>query len=66
MFLDGSVLEAFANDTLALTARVYNVASGPLRLQLEGDAKVTSLRAWQISPISTDRLTHSLCLPKNG
>jgi beta-fructofuranosidase len=65
MFLDGSVLEVFANDTLALTARVYNVASGPLRLQLEGDARVTSLRAWQFSPISKDRLTRSLCSPTN-
>jgi len=60
MFLDGSVLEVFANDTVALTARIYNASSGPVRLQLEGDAKITSLHAWQISPISKDRLTSSL------
>jgi len=61
MFLDGSVLEVFANETITLTARVYQVPSGPLRLKFEGDAKLMSLDAWRMQPISKDRLTGSLC-----
>ncbi len=61
IFLDGSVLEIFANGTTSMTARVYQIPSGPLRLRLEGDAKVTSFDAWQMEPISQDRLTGSLC-----
>jgi beta-fructofuranosidase len=61
MFLDGSVLEIFANDATALTARVYQIPSGPLRLKLDGDAELLSLAVWQMTPISNDRLTGSLC-----
>lgn len=61
LFLDGSVLEVFANGTTSLTARIYRIASGPLRLKLEGDAELISLDAWQMTPISKDRLTASLC-----
>ncbi len=61
MFLDGSVLEVFANDTTALTARIYQIPSGPLRLKLEGNAELMALDAWQMKPISKDRLTTSLC-----
>jgi beta-fructofuranosidase len=61
VFLDGSVLEIFANGTTSMTARVYRVPSGPLRLKLEGDAKLTSFDVWQLTPISKDRLTASLC-----
>jgi sucrose-6-phosphate hydrolase SacC (GH32 family) len=62
MFLDGSVLEVFANDTVALTARLYQIPSGPLRLKLDGDVKITSLHTWQMKPISKNRLTGSFCL----
>ena len=61
MFLDGSVLEVFANETVALTARVYQIPTGPLRLKLEGDVEATSLHTWGMKPISKDRLTGSLC-----
>ena len=61
MFLDGSVLEIFVNQTVALTARIYTVPSGPLRLKLAGDAELISLDVWQMKPISKDRLTGSLC-----
>jgi beta-fructofuranosidase len=61
MFLDGSVLEVFANETVALTARVYRIPSGPLRLKLEGDVTLASLHTWQMKPISKDRLTGSFC-----
>ena len=56
IFLDGSVLEVFANGTVALTARVYQVPSGSLRLKLDGHAKLLSLNAWQLKPISVGRL----------
>ena len=61
IFLDGSVLEVFANKTAALTARIYQIPSGPLRLKLDGDAEIISLDSWQMKPISKDRLTGSLC-----
>ena len=61
MFLDGSVLEVFANETVALTARVYQIPSGPLRLKFDGDVKISSLHTWQMKPISKDRLTGPLC-----
>jgi len=60
-FLDGSVVEVFANDTVTLTARVYQVPSGPLCLKLEGDVTLGSMYAWRMKPISKDRLTGSLC-----
>jgi sucrose-6-phosphate hydrolase SacC (GH32 family) len=61
IFLDGSVLEVFANGTTSLTKRVYQIPSGPLTLKLAGDAELISLDAWQMTPISRDRLTGSLC-----
>jgi beta-fructofuranosidase len=61
MFLDGSVLEIFANGTTSITARVYEIPSGPLRPKLEGNAKLMAFDAWQMTPISKDRLTSSLC-----
>ena len=61
MFLDGSVLEVFANDTTALTARLYRNPAPLLRITLEGNAEINSLHTWQMNPISKDRLTGSLC-----
>jgi beta-fructofuranosidase len=60
MFLDGSVLELFANEATAVTARIYQIPSSPLHLAIEG-ADLVSLEAWQMKPISKDRLTGSLC-----
>jgi beta-fructofuranosidase len=61
LFLDGSVLEIFANDDAAMTARIYRIPAGPLRVKLDG-AEPLSFDAWQMQPISKDRLTGSLCL----
>jgi len=61
LFLDGSVLEIFANGTTAVTARIYQIPSSPLRVRLEGNAELTTFDAWQMTPISKDRLTGSLC-----
>ena len=57
MFLDGSVLEVFADRTVVLTARVYQIPSGPLRLKLEGEVEVLSVEVWPMNPISKNRLT---------
>lgn len=61
IFLDGSVLEIFVNEAIALTARVYQRPSGPLGMKIEGDVEPISLDVWQMTPISKDRLTGSLC-----
>jgi len=60
ILIDGSVVEVFIENGPTLTARIYQVPSGPLRLKLEG-ATINSLDAWQMKPISKDRLTGSLC-----
>jgi len=61
MFLDGSVVEIFANKTVSLTVRTYEIPSGPLLFKPEGDAEIISFDAWHMSPISSDRLTGSWC-----
>ncbi len=61
MFLDGSVLEVFANDTTALTARLYQHPSQSLKFSLEGNTEIASLNVWHMNAISKDRLTGSLC-----
>jgi beta-fructofuranosidase len=61
MYLDGSVLEVFANERTAVTARIYLTPSGPLRLTLAGDVEILSFDAWQMSAISNNRLTSPLC-----
>jgi len=61
MLVDGSVIEVFVENGPTLTARIYQVPSGPLRLRLEGNAEIKSLDLWQMKPISKDRLTGSLC-----
>ncbi|HKT87469.1 MAG TPA: glycoside hydrolase family 32 protein [Candidatus Sulfotelmatobacter sp.] len=59
-FLDGSVLEVFANGTTAATARVYHAITSPLRLRFE-NGELISLDVWQMKPISSNRLTSPLC-----
>ena len=60
IFIDGSVIEIFANGA-AITARSYEIPSGPLRLRLQGAAGVQSVETWEMKPISSDRLTGSFC-----
>jgi len=58
LFFDASVLECFADDTLALTTRLYHVPNSPLRLSAT-DADLAALHSLSISPIkpiSPDRL----------
>jgi beta-fructofuranosidase len=59
LYLDASVAELICDRKHAVTTRIYRKPEGALRLVL-GDsdlAQLTSLEAWQLRPISTDRLT---------
>jgi beta-fructofuranosidase len=59
LFLDASVAELICDRKHAVTTRIYRKPEGPLRLVL-GDsdlAQFISLEAWQLRPISSDRLT---------
>ena len=56
-FIDGSVIEVFANRRVAMVARLYGL-SGGLSLFSEGGAtRAASLDLWEMRPISDDRLT---------
>lgn len=59
VYLDASVAEFFANDLHVLTTRIYREPDGPLRLHLSDDAlsNLKDFVAWQLRPISPDRLT---------
>ena len=57
VFVDGSVMEVFANDRVAITARVYKVPSAPLEVDVLEEDGVKSLEVWGIRAISPDRLT---------
>ncbi|MBI4893971.1 MAG: glycoside hydrolase family 32 protein [Acidobacteria bacterium] len=52
IFLDGSVIEIFANRRTWLTGRVYGPAAG---ISMSG--KASHLEAWPLEPVSKDRLT---------
>jgi beta-fructofuranosidase len=60
VFLDGSVIEIFANDRFCLSARVYPAGPRSTGVALHasgGTASMVSLEAWEMRPISPDRLT---------
>ena len=57
VLIDASVLEVFANDSAAITARVYAVPSTPLQIEVSDITAVESLDSWQMQPISPDRLS---------
>jgi beta-fructofuranosidase len=51
IFVDGSVIEVFANQSTVVAGRIYNTS---------GRVEVTATRnveCWELTPISTDRLT---------
>ena len=52
IFLDGSVVEVFANSRTWLTGRVY----GPIQ-PLSMNGKPSKLESWPIEPVSSNRLT---------
>ena len=60
IFLDGSVVEIFANDRFCLTSRIYPAGRRSTGVELYssgGDASLASFEAWEMRPISPDRLT---------
>jgi len=59
LVLDASVAEFFCNSLHALTSRIYRQPAGPLRLRIppESLSRLRTLTAWQLRPISGDRLT---------
>jgi beta-fructofuranosidase len=59
LVLDASVAEFFCNSLHVLTSRIYRKPAGPLRVEISGESssRLDSLEAWQLRPISNDRLT---------
>jgi beta-fructofuranosidase len=57
LFVDGSVLELFANETAVITERIYIAPKTPLKIVLQPGTPVTSIDLWPMKPISPDRLT---------
>jgi len=59
LFLDASVAELICNAKHAVTTRFYRKPDGALRIRVSDNdlLAVTSLKAWQLRPISPDRLT---------
>jgi beta-fructofuranosidase len=59
-YIDGSVIEVFANNRLAYTKRFYYSGGLAPRASIAVTGKTTDIRElsmWQLSPISGDRLT---------
>jgi len=59
LVLDASVAEFFCNSQQVLTTRIYRKPSGKLHLQIDeaNRARLTTMQAWPLRPISKDRLT---------
>jgi len=59
LYVDGSVAELLCDRRHAFTTRIYRKPNGPLRFHSSEPFKEAFyvLHAWQLKPISTDRLT---------
>jgi beta-fructofuranosidase len=59
LFVDASVAELICDNTHALTTRIYRKPDRPLGVVIKGSdlGGVESFQAWQLKPISRDRLT---------
>ncbi len=58
LFVDGSVAELICDNRHAITSRIYRKPDGPLGVAAESTlARFIQLNAWQVRPISRDRLT---------
>ena len=58
LYLDGSVVEAFLNDRLAHTSRVYDIDPAHATVTiLDRESAIASAKLWQMQPISPNRLT---------
>jgi fructan beta-fructosidase len=59
-YIDASVIETFANGRASISYRAYPVNPASLGIGLfskGGTARLRSMTAWKLAPISTDRLT---------
>ncbi|HET9804155.1 MAG TPA: glycoside hydrolase family 32 protein [Candidatus Acidoferrum sp.] len=59
LIVDGSVVELFCNHREVMTLRIYRTPTGPLSVRplAPEDANFVAGEAWQMKPISKDRLT---------
>jgi hypothetical protein len=59
LFLDASVAELIVDRRQAITSRIYRQPDGPLCIKPNGEdlLSLVSLDAWELRPISPDRLT---------
>jgi beta-fructofuranosidase len=60
LFLDASVVECIVDESIALTARIYTIPNGILRIAVrdaDPGGAILSLQIWNVKPISRDRLT---------
>jgi len=59
LFLDASVSELICNEEHAITTRIYRLPYGPLLFRTDANLFTSANRfeAWQLKPISKDRLT---------
>lgn len=58
LIVDASIAELICNDKHVFTAHIYRKPDGPLKISSDSDlAHVEGLEAWQLRPISSDRLT---------
>jgi len=57
LLLDASVAELIVDSRHAITTRIYRRPNGPLQIKVSDLAQLKSLEAWQLRPISKDRLT---------
>ncbi len=58
LFIDASVAECFIDDQNVITSRIYRAPKGPLSLHNDDKLQaLSSLTAWQLKPISRNRLT---------
>jgi len=60
LYIDGSVIEVFVNQQAACTKRFYSAGNASRDLRLQWTGKTTAmerLSLWQLTPVSSDRLT---------
>ncbi|HEX4380158.1 MAG TPA: hypothetical protein VH022_09005, partial [Candidatus Acidoferrum sp.] len=58
LFLDASVAELICDNRHAITTRIYRKPTGPLKItSATSDKNLYQLSAWQLHPISPNRLT---------
>jgi beta-fructofuranosidase len=59
LYVDGSISELICNDRNAFTSRIYRVPTGPLHFRSTQEPRVglSKVHAWQLKPVSNDRLT---------